>query len=235
MTSVAAAQKVGSYAMPLRLRPKVFVTDSYPPAADSTTFALESFLPEFEFSNVSSDLLLASSIAASAPAVVITDWICGPNGTGALIDAVAKESTNKSGRWIVFCATPLPFVIHEALRAGVAGVVSKGSDISSLGDAVKSAASGSSEPFFCPEARRVVTEMRRHETVSLTDTEEGILRWIAEGLNPAAIGLKLRLEPQVVQAHVIDLLRKTGKANLAELARHAFARGIASPWPVTRG
>lgn len=58
--------------------------------------------------------------------------------------------------------------------------------------------------------------------VDLTEREQEVLRFLADGLSNAQIGERLHLSPRTVEKYVSSLLRKTEMNNRAELVRFAF-------------
>ena len=60
----------------------------------------------------------------------------------------------------------------------------------------------------------------------LTQREQEVLGWLADGLSNVQIGESLHLSPRTVEKYVSSLLRKTTTNNRAELVRFAMERGL---------
>ena len=63
----------------------------------------------------------------------------------------------------------------------------------------------------------------------ITDRQREVMRWLAIGLDNAAIGQKLRIGERAVKAHVSSLLGLFGLANRTQLALMADRAGLRPP------
>ena len=212
-------------------RHKILVLDDHSSVAEAVAYALGLMEPEFDTAPQSVRSKVAAQVAAEKPDIVITNWICGPNGSRALIKAC--KSVSPETRWILFAATPLPYVLREALEAGVTGIVSKGSNLTELATATNTVLNGLRH--YCDETRTVMARMHRDAPIELTDTEVEVLQCIVDGLESQGIAERLTLTSGTVHNYLSSLRLKTKQQTMVELGRYAVERGIAAPWNLYRG
>jgi DNA-binding NarL/FixJ family response regulator len=67
---------------------------------------------------------------------------------------------------------------------------------------------------------------RRSWAAGITDREADVLRLIARGMSDRQVGDELYVSPRTVNAHVRNMLGKTGASNRVELAMWARTEGI---------
>lgn len=126
--------------------------------------------------------------------------------------------------------------VAEALRAGAAAYVLKGSGAEELLHAVREAAAGRRflSPPISAEAVRICAEQLRTTADpfgTLTDREREVLQLTAEGNSGAAVARLLFISPRTVESHRANLMRKLGVRNQKELVRYAAVRGLSLRWP----
>ena len=92
------------------------------------------------------------------------------------------------------------------------------------------------EPISIPEPIPSSTETLRHQLhsqiqatiaatiphINLTDREQAVLKFLAQGLSNSQIATNLFLSPRTVEKYVSNLLGKTGTSNRVELLRFAM-------------
>jgi DNA-binding NarL/FixJ family response regulator len=112
--------------------------------------------------------------------------------------------------------------ISRALQAGASGYLLKGTNRSTLRDAIRLVFAG--RRFIPPEiADRVLPGPAAEE---LTDREVEVLRRIAEGMSNREIGEQLGISESTVKTHVNRLLGKLGVTDRTKALVLALKRGL---------
>ena len=122
--------------------------------------------------------------------------------------------------------------VFAAMRAGARGYVLKGADQTVLLRAVRAVANG--ESLFSPEiATRLMQFFAKLETASspevfpeLTEREQEILAFIADGQTNAEIAEKLVISVKTVRNHVSNILSKLQVVDRAQAAIRAREAGL---------
>jgi DNA-binding NarL/FixJ family response regulator len=121
--------------------------------------------------------------------------------------------------------------VWQALQAGAAGYLVKGSSLAELELAIKSVAQG--ETYLSPGVSGPVIKeyIRRtsHEgdsADSLTTRQREILQMIAEGKTMKQIALILGINVKTVESHRAQLMKRLGVQDIASLVRHALKMGL---------
>ena len=112
-----------------------------------------------------------------------------------------------------------PEIAAAMVEAGAAGFVVKEEAPETVVEAVRRASRG--EVFFSGEQRaraRCWREEVGERWESLTEREREVLRWLAEGLDNAAIAETLCVTVRTVECHVTSILSKLGVASRLEAA-----------------
>ena len=125
--------------------------------------------------------------------------------------------------------------VANALQAGAAAYVLKGSNSSELLRAIRDVSAG--HVFLSPPLNeRALAEYYSYASRSgidlyetLTKRERQILSLAAHGLTSLDCGRRLRISPRTVEVHRANLMRKLNLANQSELLRFAVGRGILLP------
>jgi DNA-binding NarL/FixJ family response regulator len=112
--------------------------------------------------------------------------------------------------------------VSRALKAGASGYLLKGTNRSTLRDAIRLIHNG--RRFIPPEiADRVLPGAAAEE---LTEREVEVLRRIAEGLSNREIGEQLGISESTVKTHVNRLLGKLGVTDRTKALVLALKRGL---------
>jgi DNA-binding NarL/FixJ family response regulator len=102
--------------------------------------------------------------------------------------------------------------ILRAVEAGASGYLLKDASRADLANAIRAAARG--ETVLAPSvAGRLVNQVRRPATQSLSGREVEVLRLVAKGLTNADIGRSLHISEATVKTH---LLRTFGKLDVSD-------------------
>jgi DNA-binding NarL/FixJ family response regulator len=125
--------------------------------------------------------------------------------------------------------------VFDGLRAGALGYLLKDLSGRDLAQAVRTVAAGGAlvDPAV---ARRVVDEFARLAKPArapgaglpepLSEREQEVLRWLAEGLNNREIGHKLSLSEGTVKNYVTNILRKIDVRDRTQAALRARELGL---------
>lgn len=115
--------------------------------------------------------------------------------------------------------------VTQALKAGARGYILKDSGPQELVRAICDVHDGSLP--ISPQAATAFAEnpFKHRGEAQLTPREIDVLRFIAQGLTNKEIGVQLNLSVRTVETHRENLIRKTGRATVAELTRYAILQG----------
>lgn len=120
--------------------------------------------------------------------------------------------------------------IVQGLRAGARGYLLKDSGREALFDAIRAAARGES---LLPSAviDKVVahlSEPRAVRTEALSDREQEVLTFLAQGAANKEIAHRLHITERTVKAHVTSIFNKLGVSSRAEAVAVAMRHGLLS-------
>jgi two-component system, NarL family, nitrate/nitrite response regulator NarL len=115
--------------------------------------------------------------------------------------------------------------VTQALRAGARGYILKDSAPEALVRAISDVHNGSLP--ISPQAATAFmgSPFKNRGEPELTPREIDVLRFIAQGLTNKEISVQLNLGVRTVETHRENLIRKTGRATVAELTRYAVMHG----------
>ena len=123
----------------------------------------------------------------------------------------------------------------KMLDAGASGYVPKRAAPEELLTAIREAAAG--EVYLFPSmAKLLVRDYLQYDRPkdqdsenSLTDREQEVLIWLAEGASNNEIALELNISPKTVARHRENIMRKLNLHSRTELVRYAIRKGIIKP------
>lgn len=121
--------------------------------------------------------------------------------------------------------------VWQALNAGAAGYLLKGSDVSELALAIKAVARGEmylSPPISKQVIRDYVQRVGGEESLleRLTPRQREILQLIAEGVTTKEIARTLRISVKTVETHRAQLMERLNIHDVAGLVRYAIKIGL---------
>ncbi len=128
-------------------------------------------------------------------------------------------------------------LIH-ALRSGVKSYIKKDCDVAEIVDAVRETAKGAK--FFCGQILETIQkaaidvndmdlESFTCSPVILTERENEIIVWIAEGYTNAQIAEKLFISNHTVNTHRKNIMTKLGVKNTAGIVMYAVKTELVKP------
>lgn len=163
-----------------------------------------------------------------SPDVIVLD-IRLPDLNGIELAARLRDS-GSSAKIVALSAFSDKRFVHEMLRSGASGYVTKSAAGTELVSAIRAVAKG--QGYFSPEiAATLVAEVRQRATTSppqpLGRREREVLRLIAEGKRSPAIATQLHITGATVEVHRRNIMRKLGLRTVAELTKYAIREGIA--------
>lgn len=173
-------------------------------------------------------------IAKVKPDVAVLD-LQMPDLGGLEVARRVREQSPETRVVILSMHAGEPFV-REALRHGVAGYVLKGSASADLIAAVQAALAG--RRYLSPVLNDRALDLYAAQANSpesldrydlLTNREREVLQLSVQGMTYAEIGVRLSISPRTAESHRINLLRKLGFRDQAELVRFAAGRGLLEP------
>jgi DNA-binding NarL/FixJ family response regulator len=115
--------------------------------------------------------------------------------------------------------------ILRAVEAGAAGYLLKDASRADLANAVRAAARG--ETVLAPSvAGRLVNQVRRPATQTLSGREVEVLALVAKGLTNADIGRALHISEATVKTHLLRTFGKLGVSDRTAAVTTAMALGL---------
>ncbi len=168
----------------------------------------------------------AEQIRALDPDVAILDNRMPGTPTREVIATLVGEGVRT--RVLVLSAHDDAENVGAALEAGASGYLTKDADRSVICEAVRRVARG--ETVIAYEVQGALAERLRSNTVKpralLTEREQQVLRFLAEGKSAPAIADELVLSPTTVKTHLGNLYEKLGVSDRAAAVAEAMRRGL---------
>jgi two-component system NarL family response regulator len=164
---------------------------------------------------------------ALLPDVIVLD-IRLPDLNGIEVAARLRDCGN-TAKILALSAFSDKRFVHEMLRAGASGYVTKSAAGTELVSAIRAVAGG--QGYFSPEiAATLVADAHERATAATTQPlgrrEREVLRLIAEGQRSPAIAAQLNITSATVEVHRRNIMRKLGLRTVAELTKYAIREGL---------
>jgi len=124
----------------------------------------------------------------------------------------------------------------KMLEAGASGYVPKRAAPEELLTAIREADAG--EVYLFPSMAKLLvrdyliqdhSQEQSGSLSSITDREQEVLTWLAEGTSNNQIALELNISPKTVARHRENIMRKLNLHSRTELVRYAIRKGIIKP------
>ena len=165
------------------------------------------------------------------PHVVVMDLsMNGMDGLTATRDIVAR---NNGSRVLVLTMHSEKEYLVPSLEAGASGYLVKDAADRELVDAVRAVANG--DVYVSPTAARVLAkglttrdphQQDREKFGRLTEREQDVLRFTAQGYSAPEIGRKLSISPKTVDTYKQRINEKVGLSHRAEYVQLALRLGL---------
>lgn len=165
------------------------------------------------------------------PDVVLLD--IGMPGTSGIETARQIATGIPQTRVLILTMHKREGYLREALRAGAAGYVVKGSDVQDLLTAVRTVSSG--DTYVDPSlTTALVTDYLRQaeagealgSSAILTPREREVLRLVAQGNTTRQVADLLHISPHTVRTHRDNVMGKLELHSIAELTAYAIREGV---------
>jgi len=117
--------------------------------------------------------------------------------------------------------------VLKAMEIGVNGFISKASQPDDLYNAIETIADGA-DYFGCDISMilKEVASTRKFREDMFSQRELEIIRYCADGLMSKEIAEKLCISARTVEGHKLNIFRKMGISNTAELIKYSIKNGI---------
>ena len=170
---------------------------------------------------VSSGDELLSVVVEQKPELVVTEL--GLNGMSG-VDAARRLMRHMPQLRILVVSAELQAVqVKAALRAGVAGYVSKSAEPAELQIALRAMVDGN--PYLSPNIARHALERRRsrrpHDSVILSSRQREVLQLVGRGKSTKEIALLMGVSAKTVETHRLRLMQALDLSNINALIHFA--------------
>jgi DNA-binding NarL/FixJ family response regulator len=168
---------------------------------------------------------VVQSIDETKPDVILTD-INMPHMNGLQLIEKLSE-THPQIKFIVLTMHEEREYVLKALKAGADGYLLKSAERLELENAIKTVFSGGK--YFSPQITTLLAETVTGdggEVPELTPREKEVLQLVAKGNSTKQIADKLSISIRTVESHRINMLKKMGVSNSAELIRKSMEMGL---------
>lgn len=165
------------------------------------------------------------------PDVVVMDLsMNGMDGLTATREVVARKNGT---RVLVLTMHPEQDYLVPLLEAGAAGYLVKNAADRELVDAIRAVAHG--DVYISPTAARLLARglsqkdphlQDREKFGRLTDREQAVLRFTAQGFSAPEIGRKLSISPKTVDTYKQRISEKVGLSHRTEYVQLALRLGL---------
>jgi DNA-binding NarL/FixJ family response regulator len=159
-------------------------------------------------------------VGSSKPDVALVD-LCLEGSLGVDV-ARSFETASPDTKVIIFTAHSDHEALHQPMPANVRGVVLKDIDDIDLMSIVRQVAEGGD----VRDRRMEALSSRRRSSVSLTDREHEVLRFLAAGDSNKEIADALGLAPSTVKTYVRVLMHKLGSRNRLDTVMKAQTENL---------
>jgi DNA-binding NarL/FixJ family response regulator len=197
----------------------ILIIDEYQMVRDALAEILK-YDHHYSFEPLTSDFENAQGwIKSQKPQVILLNInLEGPTGI-----EILKKISKLSGdsRIILIAEFKLPAYVHNILKMGVCGFVTKSSELSELKEAIDKVENG--EKYICAELKDALADLylngdaRKNYVDVLSKREIQILEKIKSGISSIDLALQLSLSPRTVDVHRYNIMRKLNVRNVASL------------------
>jgi DNA-binding NarL/FixJ family response regulator len=170
-------------------------------------------------------------IRTQQPDVVLLD-ISLPGKSGIAFSA-ELQSHPDSPKILFISMHEQPEFVSQAFHAGAHGYVLKSSDSEEVANAIREVSMG--HQYVSSKLKSVLEEFQGSDIQSgpvlvleLSDRESEVLRLVSQGLSAKEVAESLGISHRTVETHRMNIMKKLGAKNVAELIKIAVSAGILS-------
>jgi DNA-binding NarL/FixJ family response regulator len=165
---------------------------------------------------------VAQASVVEADVILMDLRMRGLDGVGATEQILAGPATAKV---VVLTTYETDADILRAVEAGASGYLLKDASRADLAGAIRAAARG--ETVLAPSvAGRLVNQVRRPATQTLSAREVEVLALVAKGQTNAEIGRSLHISEATVKTHLLRSFGKLGVSDRTAAVTTAMAQGL---------
>jgi len=204
---------------------RIAIVDDHPLFLIGTRMAL---MPFYNLNNIrtfSSGPVFFDSYAEFCPQVVLLD-ISMPEMNGLQVaEKIRKEKYDL--KILILSAETDEETILKAMEIGVNGFISKSSHPDELYNAIETILDDAE--YFGVDIAKIlksITETQKVQEELFSPRELEIIRYCADGLMSKEIAEKLCISARTVEGHKLNIFRKMGITNTAELIKYSVRNGI---------
>jgi DNA-binding NarL/FixJ family response regulator len=202
---------------------RIAIADDHPVVREGLAAALEGESDLRIVGTAGSAGELLERAASWRPDVIVLDFempgLRGAQAIRAINDALPASRT------VIFTAYAEDDKIVEAIRAGAAGYVLKGSPAAEVAHAIRLVNSGSSY-VSADVAARLALRLHKPRNDTLTVREREVMRLIADGMSNKQVARRLGIAERTVKYHVSTAMMKLRADNRAQAVAAAVKKGL---------
>lgn len=204
---------------------KIAIVDDHPLYMIGTRMAMMPFYDLNLIRTFSSGKNFLESMSEFMPEVVLLDIIM-PEMNGLQVAQRLKDEYPDVKILILSAETDEDTVL-KAMEIGVNGFISKASQPEEIYNAIETIIAGA-DYFGCDIALilRKITENKKLQDDMFSARELEIIRYCADGMMSKEIAEKLCISARTVEGHKLNIFRKMGISNTAELIKYSIKNGI---------
>jgi DNA-binding NarL/FixJ family response regulator len=162
-----------------------------------------------------------------APDLLVLDAVL-PDRSGIDVLRVLRDRLRRTAVLLV-TAHEKSSLVRDAVEAGVRGIVTKGTPLRELRDAMARVAAGGT--YFCASTSALLRESLQSPPSDrrLSPRERQILQMVASGLSSKQIASELGVGEKTVSNHRTHIRTKLGLRDVASFTRYAIEHGLIEP------
>ena len=204
---------------------KIAIVDDHPLFMIGTRMAMMPFYDLNLIRTFSSGKSFLESMPEFMPEAVLLDIIM-PEMNGLQVAQRLKDEYPDVKILILSAETDEDTVL-KAMEIGVDGFISKASQPEEIYNAIETILAGA-DYFGCDIALilRKITENKKLQDDLFSARELEIIRCCADGMMSKEIAEKLCISARTVEGHKLNIFRKMGISNTAELIKYSIKNGI---------
>ncbi len=204
---------------------KIAIVDDHPLFMIGTRMAMMPFYDLNLIRTFSSGKSFLESMPEFMPEAVLLDIIM-PEMNGLQVAQRLKDEYPDVKILILSAETDEDTVL-KAMEIGVNGFISKASQPEEIYNAIETILAGA-DYFGCDIALilRKITENKKLQDDMFSARELEIIRYCADGMMSKEIAEKLCISARTVEGHKLNIFRKMGISNTAELIKYSIKNGI---------